>query len=422
MRSIFLSLVYFAILFLGTQAPLVFVLGYVWVDIFVPQVLAYSILPSIPVSMVMGVCVVGSLFFMPRDQFIKLRAITLLTFVLAVWMTATLLWAEVPYEAHRKWDWAVKSVAFSCLIPFFLRQRVDLEAFLWTIVISGIAHCLPFGVKVLISGGGYGKPLGLVQVNHGYGEGSTLAMFAISLIPLCLYLYRWQTLIDNKKLARVMLSVFMVMAFLTSLGTYARTGLISMGVLGVLLILNSKNVFRNFVFVALAGVLALIISSDQWMTRMSTIGDGTEGSAMGRVAVWLWTLEYISTNPWGGSFESYMINETSLVLADGSTLAVDSKAFHSIYFEILGETGIPGLLLFLTITFLTFRSYVAFARPQGKESDGWRGDLGMRLKHTLLIYLAGGAFIGIGFQAYFYYLAALGVALINLRLRPDAET
>jgi probable O-glycosylation ligase (exosortase A-associated) len=422
LRSIFLSLVYFSLLFLGTQAPLIFVLGYVWVDIFVPQLLAYSILPSIPVSMIMGVCVLGALFFLPRDPHIKLRAISMLTFVFVVWMTMTLMWAEVPDEAHIKWDWAVKSVAFSCLIPYFLRNRLDLEAFLWTIVISGIAHCLPFGVKVLISGGGYGKALGLVQVNYGYGEGSTLAMFSITLIPLCLYLYKWQTLITNQKLARLMLSVFIGMAFLTSLGTYARTGLISMGVLGALLVLNSRNMLRNAVFVVLAGAFAIYISSDQWVERMSTIGDGTEGSAMGRVAVWKWTLEYISTHPWGGSFESYMINETSLLLSDGSTLAVDSKAFHSVYFEILGETGIPGLLLFLTIAFLTYRSFVAFAAPQGKESDGWRGDLGLRLKHTFLIFMAGGAFVGIGFQAYFYYLAALGAAMINLRLRPDVET
>jgi putative inorganic carbon (hco3(-)) transporter len=135
------------------------------------------------------------------------------------------------------------------------------------------------------------------------------------------------------------------------------------------------------------------------------------------VAVWMWTLNYVSTHPFGGSFDVFRINEMTMTLADGSLLAVEAKAFHSIYFEILGETGIPGFLLFMAIV-LRVRSYFVKAKKAVlKPDDAWLNDAGMYLLFTLYVYLAGGAFIGVGFQSYFYYLAALSVALWNLRNR-----
>ncbi|MCW5652272.1 putative O-glycosylation ligase, exosortase A system-associated [Hydrogenophaga sp.] len=414
MRGILLLSVYMAFLYMGFHTPFILVMGYVWADIFTPQRIAYSIMPSIPVSMILGLCVFLSLFRLPKDPDIRLRAATLVTAMFGVWMTITLLWAAVPAAAMYKWDWAVKAVLFSCLIPFFLRSRMHIEAMLWTIVVAGIAHCIPFGVKVLVSGGGYGKPLGLIMYNAGLGEGSTLAMFAVFLIPMCLYLYKWQTLLPEGKWVKPMLIFFIIMALLTAVGTYARTGLVCIGVLGMLLILRSRHKVAYLVIVGVAGFLLSLITSDEWAGRMGTIGDDTEGSAMARVAVWFWTLEYVATHPLGGSFDVYRISQTALRLSDGSVIMETGRAFHSIYFEILGETGIPGMAMYLTIVLLTRNAFARIARRKSAPEDAWINDAARYLLFSLYILMAGGAFVAVGFQPYFYYLAALSVGLINI--------
>jgi probable O-glycosylation ligase (exosortase A-associated) len=291
---------------------------------------------------------------------------------------------------------------------------MHVEAMLWTIVISGIAHCIPFGIKVLLSGGGYGKPLGLIMSNSGMGEGSTLALIAICLIPLCLYLFKHQTLIPYKRLAKLMLAGFIAMALLASIGTYARTGLVALLVLGLLLITrsNSKTLYLTLVIVTVAVIS--YIASDTWVGRMVTIGDDTEGSAMGRVAVWLWTIEYVLSNPLGGSFEVYRISEASFVASDGTVIMALGKAFHSIYFEVLGETGIPGFVIYLLIIFFCRGVFVRIVKRAAIAEDAWITDAARYLLFSLYIFLAGGAFIGIGFQSFFYYIVALSVALINL--------
>jgi probable O-glycosylation ligase (exosortase A-associated) len=329
-------------------------------------------------------------------------------------MTVTLLWAEVPDSAFIKWNWAVKGILFSCLIPLFLRNRVHVEAFIWTVVLSGMAHCLTFGAKVLLSGGGYGAELGLVQISYGYGEGSTLGMFSVALIPMCLYLYHHQTLMPFQKLTKFILVICMVAAILTSVGTYSRTGLVSLVVLGLLLFLTTKRKFSYAILITAAIFMVSLVTGDVWMDRMSTIGDGTEGSAMGRVAVWHWTLDYIKTHPLGGSFDVFRINEFTYVTDEGYAISIKGKAFHSIYFEILGELGIPGIILFFLILFLTWRGYQTLKNAIVEPDKIWIKDLSSCLLLSLAVYLAGGAFIGIGFQSFFFYVVALSVTLINV--------
>lgn len=47
----------------------------------------------------------------------------------------------------------------------------------------------------------------------------------------------------------------------------------------------------------------------------------------------------------------------------------------------------------------------------------WLGDAGRYLLISTVVYLAGGLFIGVAFQSYFYYLVALSAAYLNLGVR-----
>ena len=414
MRGIFLLGVILLLMYWGFRKPIIFVLAYVWASIFTPQHVAYSIITSIPISLIFGLAAFVAFLKLQKVPYIRWRSQSVLTGALAIWMTLTLLWAVVPEYAFVKWDWAIKSIAFTVIIPHFIRDRQDLEAFLWTVVAGGMAHCIPFGAKVVLSGGGYGMPLGLVSGNSGYGEGSTLAMFSVSLIPMCIYLYIHQTLIPHLRLTKLMLGIFIVFLLLTSIGTYARTGVVCMVALGACLIYYGKRRILSVVLVMiLVGVAFPFIEVD-WLERMSSINNDSETSAMGRVAVWMWVIEYVASHPWGGSFDMYRINVFSMNLPDGTFLQITSKAFHSIYFEMLGEGGVPGLLLYISLILTTLLAFVRHAKIFRLTGELWLSDAARYLLITTLIFLAGGAFIGIAFQSYFYYLAALAAVVANL--------
>ena len=58
------------------------------------------------------------------------------------------------------------------IFPFFIRSRLQIEAFFQVFLFSCAIHILPFAGKGMISGGGYGKELGFLKSNVGI-ESST---------------------------------------------------------------------------------------------------------------------------------------------------------------------------------------------------------------------------------------------------------
>lgn len=423
MRSLFLLMVYGSFFVMGLRAPYILVLGYVWVDIFTPQLISYGMLSWLPVSMLLGVAVAVSMVRLPYDRDVKLRLTTILVGLLSVWMTVSLTWAVVPEAAWIKWNWAIKSVAFTCLVPFFFRNRVQIESLIWIIVLSGMGHCIPFGVKILVSGGGYGRMMGLIDGgNTGYGESSMLAVFAVTLIPLCLYLQRHTVIFKPTRWLKLMLFGFMAVAMLTALGTYARAGLIAIGVFGVSMFVLSK---RKWLIMVLATVFILGVGTfmgEAWTERMATIaGASSDTSAMSRVAVWLWTLDFVAQHPLGGSFDVYRINRVGVVMKDGNLLQDAGRAFHSIYFEMLGELGIPGFTIYMAIVFAVLFALLRIRRAANTPERSWMRGVCDAFTVGALTFLAGGAFIGVGFNSYFYYIAAVAAAMSNILDRSFRE-
>ena len=197
LRSLWLLLVYASFLGVSGSAPFVATLGYVWVDTFGPQNVAYILLNQIPVAMIMGAVAVGAYLLLDRRSPPPLSVEMALMIAMMIWVSLTMIWAQVPSAAWEKWDWAFKTLAFATFIPFVIRSRIQIEAFAQTYVISLAANFVPFGLKTLVSGGGYGSNLGLVGGNSGLGEGGLLSTVCLMAIPLAIYLSKHGQLIPR---------------------------------------------------------------------------------------------------------------------------------------------------------------------------------------------------------------------------------
>lgn len=422
MRSLFLAGVFFSVIAIGLRNPFVFVLGYVWLDIVTPQRIAYTILPSIPVSLIMGGLAFGALLWdWVKLGKPKISYPTYLLLLVAAWMTVSMFWAVAPEAAWRKWDVVVKTLLFCAVFPLFLRNNKRVEAALWIIVISGMAHCIPYATKTLIAGGGYGYAYGLTPNDYGFGEGSTLSMYSVMLFPICRYLRNFQTLVPNRWLSEKILDILSLFCIVTAIGTFARTGLICLGVLAIFYLFVGKNKIFIGLLIFSAGILILSFAPDSWMQRMQSTTDSGESSAMGRVAVWLWVLDYIKSNPLGGGFEMYRINLYTLVLENGGLLEIQGKAFHSIYFEILGEGGVVALLMFVVLWILTLNSIRRLMKNARLKNDGRALALGQSMLLALLVYFAGGAFVGVAFQSFAFFLIAIVSASQVVFLRTEEQ-
>ena len=414
MQGVLLLLVWISLFVMGFQAPFAFGLGYLWVDLFTPQYVDPGLMNAFPLSLIMGASAVGAYLLADTKAPPGPRVGIVLALLWVVWITLTTLWAEVPEAAWVKWSWAYKTVLFSAFMPFIFRSRVQIEAAVLVIVLSISAHAMAFGAKTLLTGGGYGARYGLVLGNSGFGEGSTLAINCVGLLPLLGWLARHSIIVPRWRLRGLGFLGLAAMEVLAAVGTYARAGLVSLGVFTVFYWWTSRRkVLLLGAFVAIGLALAAFMGAD-YSARMSTILDPLhEKSAAGRVAVWSWTWKYVLDHPLGGGFDVYRIGATDVVI-DGVELTEQSRAFHSTWFEVLGEHGFVGAGIFgsMIVTFI-LSAWRIRRRARKIEELVWASDLATAMLVSAATYFAGATFIGVAFQPFHYYLFALAVSLLN---------
>nr|WP_255536425.1 O-antigen ligase family protein [Pacificimonas pallii] len=228
---------------------------------------------------------------------------------------------------------------------------------------------------------------------------------------------------------------------LVTIGAEARTGLLSMGMLGFLLWLRSSKKIISGVALGVLLVGSIPFLPASFTERMSTLETfNSDKSASTRIAVWKWTLDYVSENPFGGGFHIYKINNVTVEMSEttvegNTTDRVDfsvkdrARAFHSAYFEVLGELGIPGLAIWLSIvTGALYKARAVVKRErklvtpllntetgEEREMSDWARDFGRSMSITILVYLTGALFVGIATQPTLYTMISLLVSVWYLR-------
>jgi len=392
-------------------------MGFIWVDTIKPQSLAYSFLNDRPLSMIMAVVCMFSfmLNFKQKQKHTKLNLLGILL-GFSIWVTITTVFSLYPDQAWVKWNDSIKVLIFSALIPFFIANKNQLEAIMIAFSVSMSFFVLAVGVKTIFGGGGYGVVL--IPGRSGVlAESSTFAAFAVMLIPFHVFLAQHSILFSHIPLKRSMMLGAVALSVLATIGSGARTGLLGIGILFVKMFSESRRKIILILIAAFFGAISLQFMSESWYERMDTLKDvGNESSAMGRVVVWRWTLDFVQERPIGGGFVSYLANRGKLnQYTDNRSLAFQgTKAFHSIYFEVLGEHGYLGLFLYLLMIFLVYRM---LGKIKKESDDEWIKSAAVMLRVVIIVFLVCGAFIGIAFQPTLYLMIAYSICLNNLHVK-----
>jgi probable O-glycosylation ligase (exosortase A-associated) len=402
---------------LGLRQPYVALSGVIWVDLYRPQLMSQSFLYDRPLSMLMtAIFALSMLFNFDKLRWPKRNLYVVVVATFMAWITLTTFLAQFPEAAWFKWDAAFKTILLAYFIPFALSNREQIELFLWTLIATMGTFFFMAGVKSLFGGGGYG--ISLVSDNERviWNEGSTLATQAISALPLFYYAAKHSLLSKRIPALRPILFGLGLSGVLLLIGTQARTGLVALLAL-VLLVLKYSRSRGTIIAICIATPLfAMPFLPREWVDRMTTITHTQqESSAQGRVVVWRWTIDYANQHPvTGGGFMAYLANEGQLgkYAREGEVKINNTygKAFHNIFFEVLGEHGYVGLLLFLTIvihTLVTSRKVSV-----EKNNDEWLRSFGLCVFMSTAVYCVGGLFIGVAFYPWLYYMYGLAIALV----------
>ena len=421
---------------MGFRKPFIFVLVYAYIDIVSPQRLTYLLLNSIPISLIaVGLSVLGWLA-MDDKKDVRVAPRQLMIVALLGYCFYTTLNADFKVEALDKWDWVWKALAFAAFLPLTLRTKLRIEALLLFMILSASSIIIVGGIKTLGSGGGYGELNLMVANNSGLYEGSTISTVAIAIIPLIVWFMRFGTIFPPDWKVKSFCLALIFACLLIPVGTSTRTGLLCIGLVALLMIRDTKRKVVYLTALGCLGLAAVPFLPSSFTERMGTIKTyKADASASTRLAVWQWTMDYAKTHPMGGGFEAYRQNqiryEKVAVEGEGDgqqkvdrSLEVDkARAYHSAYFEMLGEQGYPGLAIWLLINILgIFRMEVLRQRYKKPEpGQEWVSPLASALQTAHIVYMLGATFIAIAFQPFVYMLIGAQIGLDTYMARKRGE-
>lgn len=430
------------ILLLAFKRPFVFTLVYAYIDIVAPQRLSYFLLNAIPLSLIVfGLAFLGYLVA-DNKQHSRVSMRQGILFLLLVYCFYTTTQAAVPEFAWEKWDWVWKALVFAMFLPLTLHTKLRIEALALFLVLCAGTLIITGGIKTALGGGGYGVLVLLIDDNSGLYEGSIISMAAIAIIPLIVWLMNWGTIFPPDWRVKLFGSALIFAALLIPIGTQARTGLVCIAVLAVLFLRFNKYRFTYAAVAVVLGLAAIPFIPQSATERFSTLENvKADESASTRLAVWAWTFEYAKNNPIGGGFDVYRLNEIRYELSDVDkeqywewgidpddvdvgVVTDEARAFHSSYFEMLGEQGFPGLILWLILHISgVWRMEVLRRRYSKSQKPGeqWIAPLANALQNAQIIYLVGALFVGVAFQPFIYMLIALQIGLDTYLTRRRQE-
>jgi putative inorganic carbon (hco3(-)) transporter len=411
---------------MGLRRPFLLVAVYAYIDIVSPQRLSYFLLNSIPISAIAFAAMVGAWLVVDDKKDCRFSARQGLMLLLLAWCGYTTLTADFPAEAITKWNWVWKAIIAGVFLPLVLRTRLRIEALALFMVLCASTIIINGGMKTALSGGGYGVLNLMVENNSGLYEGSIISCVAISLIPIILWLSKHGTIFPPDWKVKAFCYCLCLACLLMPVGTEARTGLVCIVILAGLMLLRSKRKFVYGPLMLLAALAAVPFLPTSFTQRMETIENhqGDE-SASTRVAVWMWTLDYVKQHPGGGGFDNYLQNSFTYfaqsTVTDGGGRRVErrlvtdrGRAYHSAYFELLGEQGYFGFaiwaLLHLTC-FIRTESIRRFYRNRDGPDEAWIAPFALALQQGHIIYMIGSLFVGIAYQPFIFMMLALQIGL-----------
>lgn len=389
LRDIFITAIVLGVVPFALRHPWIGIMLWTWISIMNPHRLAWGFAYSAPfAALAAGVTFIA--LFITKDK-VKMTfepiVIALLAFL--AWVALTTMLAIDRPGSMAQLDKVFKIQLMTMVAIAVLHEPKHLRAFVWINVLSIGFYGVKGGLFTLRTGGVervWGPPGGFIEGNN------ELALALVVVIPLMYYLRLTE---PNKWVKRGLLAM-MVLAAISALGTHSRGALLAIMAMGGVLWLRSPHKLALAVPLVVVALAMLAFMPENWVARMQTIQNYEEdGSAMGRIQAWQTMISVANSRVTGAGFSAY---STSIfnTYAPGEWPA---RAAHSIYFQVLGEHGWIGLILFLAIWVIAWRM-ASRIRKQARGAGGQAHALGVlagMCQVSIVGYAVGGAFLSLAY-------------------------
>jgi len=363
-----------------------------------PHAYAWGFVRSLPVYYVLFLVVAFRTFTAKdKDSIPKDWRITVFI-ILWIYFAITSTQAYFPDIAWQRF-WLVTKI----YLPFFftlvlINTRFKLYCLVVTIAASIGIVAVKGGLFAMLHGFSarvYGPP------GTQFEENNAFAVAMLMSIPLLLI---WQKETLNQLFKKGILFAIPII-YASSLCSWSRGALITMSVLTLMLILNSKHKLLAIPLILIGAFFVKDYLPQEWFGRMHTLETYQEdSSAMSRIEAWVDGWNHTLEHPFvGAGFEGWRF--------------VTLRDWHSSYVEMFSEHGFIAFGLWLSLIVGTLISMTTLPKKTFQvEGMEWVANYCFMLRASLICYMVGTAFLGLSYWDLLYHLIFIAVLVKKIAL------
>ena len=409
MRDLILFAVLASIIPLILRQPFVGVLAWIWISLMHPQRQVYGFLSGFELNFMVA-ALTGVAWLASKEQKqIPRNGVIAVLFLFVSWASVSTFFALERSHSLPIWDRTIKTFILALAVAMLTTTRTRLQAVIWTVVVALGFYAVKGGGFTLLTGGQqrvFGPDNSQISDNNAFG----LAM--IVMVPLLNYL----RVTSRAPLVKWSCLAVLGLTLLAILGTYSRGALVALGAAAAAFVVRS----RSGLVVILAGAVLLVsapsLLPQGWFDRMSTVQTyQADSSFEGRVAAWRTSLNIAKARPLvGGGFRAVEIDRVAQAYQSPGSLSW-GRAAHSIYFEVLGDTGIVGLALYLVMLACAWLNTSTVLAVTARRPDlKWANELARMLQVSMVGLMVGGAALSMAYYDGFLVMLVLTACLLQV--------
>jgi probable O-glycosylation ligase (exosortase A-associated) len=373
---------------IALRRPWVGVMLWTWLSLMNPHRYAYGFAYDAPLAAAAaGSTLLGFLFTRDKSSPLKGAPVALMLVFMA-WMTVSWLMGINVEGDYEQWNKVMKIDVMIIIGIALLHSKVHVVTLCCICAGSLALLGVKGGLFTIATGGNYrvwGPPGSFIADNN---------EFALSLI-MTIPLLRFIQMQLREGWPRHLMTVTMLLLAASALGSQSRGALLAISAMVTLLWWRGKSRVMGGVLMVAAGTLLVIFMPDRWGDRMSTIQTYSEDrSAMGRISAW-WVAWGIGKNHLFGVGFYPAVPE---LFQQYSPYPEYVHAAHSIYFQVMGNHGMIGFLIFVALFGTTYYWAGRLRKEAAVDPRArWCGDLGAMAQVSLVGYAVGGAFLSLAY-------------------------
>lgn len=399
--------------------PWIGMLMWYWIGLMNPHRLAWGVARGFPVSMSVGLVLLTAVIFDRSKKSLPVTSVTFLLFIVFAHFTLTSTVAMAGDLAWSEWFRVFKILLVTFVVPMLIYSRYRITWLMGVVLFSVGFYGVKGGVFAIVTAGQYRVwgPEGTFLESN-----TELAMALMMILPL--YFSFSEQLKQNEKLKKWILYGAAGLTLLAIIFTYSRGALVGLAALvGYMLLASNRRVLLAIMVVILA-VAGIAYAPDRFIERASTIQTYKEdNSAMQRIQAWGVAYNIAKERPLtgGGFMLAYIGDDLWLSYANfmGEWDNI-ARAAHSLYFQVLGQHGFLGLILYSALLLASYRTLSKTARAFNKESEHyWLSSFAKGLRYGMFAFAATGAFLSVAYFDLAFLFIILSVVLDRERRELD---